>query len=201
MDRLTPTLIKILFLFFTFIGTSCADQGQIKTKTIADVYKTSCAACHGKNGEGIRADNSPSIASLDSWYIERQLKNFNKGIRESHPSDQILESDIASLSTFISGLPVTAQKNEIEGNAATGQALYGVCAACHGVDAKGNQALSSPNLTVIQDWYLVLQLKNFKSGTRGFHSDDTFGRQMQPMAVILIDNTAISNVTAYIMSL
>ena len=32
-------------------------------------------------------------------------------------------------------------------DAAAGQAAYAVCAACHGQDARGNQALGAPNLT------------------------------------------------------
>jgi cytochrome c oxidase cbb3-type subunit 3 len=32
-------------------------------------------------------------------------------------------------------------------SAQLGKAKYGVCAACHGADGKGNQALGAPNLT------------------------------------------------------
>jgi cytochrome c oxidase cbb3-type subunit 3 len=31
--------------------------------------------------------------------------------------------------------------------AALGKSKFGVCAACHGMDGKGNQALGAPNLT------------------------------------------------------
>ena len=46
-----------------------------------------CITCHGANGEGNAALNSPKIAGLPDWYVERQLHNFKKGIRGVHPKD------------------------------------------------------------------------------------------------------------------
>ncbi len=41
------------------------------------------------------------------------------------------------------------------GDAATGKALYAVCAACHGAQGEGNQALNSPKLSGQEEWYLI----------------------------------------------
>ena len=46
-----------------------------------------CAACHGANGMGNKALNSPKIAGQEPWYLERQLKNYKGGIRGTHPKD------------------------------------------------------------------------------------------------------------------
>lgn len=46
-----------------------------------------CAPCHGPQGEGIHAVNSPAIAGLDAAYIERQLDNFRNGKRGTDPRD------------------------------------------------------------------------------------------------------------------
>ena len=43
--------------------------------------------CHGANGEGNKALNSPKIAGLPDWYVERQLHNFKNGIGGVHPKD------------------------------------------------------------------------------------------------------------------
>ena len=48
---------------------------------------TTCAYCHGKNGEGIQAMNAPRTAGMTDWYIARQLQNYKDGIRGSHTSD------------------------------------------------------------------------------------------------------------------
>ena len=46
-----------------------------------------CVSCHGANGEGNKALNSPKIAGLPDWYIESQLHKFRKGIRGVHAKD------------------------------------------------------------------------------------------------------------------
>ena len=46
-----------------------------------------CAACHGANGMGNKALNSPRIAGQEPWYVERQLKNFKAGIRGTKSGD------------------------------------------------------------------------------------------------------------------
>ena len=35
-----------------------------------------CASCHGKNGQGNISLNSPKIAGLPDWYVEKQLYNL-----------------------------------------------------------------------------------------------------------------------------
>jgi cytochrome c oxidase subunit 2 len=84
---------------------------------------------------------------------------------------------------------------------AAGQALYAVCSACHGANGEGNMALNAPKITGQEDWYLERQLTNFRHGVRGSNSKDTYGAQMAPMAAILVDDTAVKNVVAYINSL
>lgn len=87
------------------------------------------------------------------------------------------------------------------GDAAAGKTLYATCAACHGQQAEGNEALHAPKLTGQEDWYLTRQVQNFKSGVRGADKKDTYGLQMAPMAQTLADDKAIENVVAYIKSL
>jgi cytochrome c oxidase subunit 2 len=46
-----------------------------------------CASCHGKDGTGIWSQNAPGLRGANDWYLTRQLKNYKKGIRGSHPQD------------------------------------------------------------------------------------------------------------------
>ena len=82
-----------------------------------------------------------------------------------------------------------------------GQQQFAVCASCHGQNAEGNQAMNAPKLNGLQDWYIARQIKYYKSGVRGAHPDDQFGRQMAPMASMLGTDDAIRNVSAYIAQL
>jgi len=89
-------------------------------------------------------------------------------------------------------------RNASPGNAALGAAQYAVCAACHGQQGEGLQALNAPKLAGQGAWYLKHQLQNFKNGLRGVHEDDVFGKQMAPMAATLANEAAIDNVIAHI---
>jgi cytochrome c oxidase subunit 2 len=87
------------------------------------------------------------------------------------------------------------------GNAAAGKAGYAVCAACHGAQGEGNQAMHAPRLSGQSAWYLERQLRQFKQGSRGTHEKDTFGKMMAPMAATLANDAAIADVVAHIATL
>jgi len=46
-----------------------------------------CATCHGPSAEGLEAQKGPRLSHQHSWYLERQLSNFQEGRRGSHASD------------------------------------------------------------------------------------------------------------------
>jgi cytochrome c oxidase subunit II len=87
------------------------------------------------------------------------------------------------------------------GDADRGKALYAVCATCHGPNAEGMREMNAPALAGREEWYLVRQLQNFKSGARGTNPADIYGLQMAPMAQILADTQAMEDVSAYLSSL
>lgn len=87
------------------------------------------------------------------------------------------------------------------GNAENGEALYQTCAGCHGAQGQGNPALNAPKLSGIGDQYLIRQLKYYRDGVRGAHSDDSLGQQMAAMMGTLPDDDAIRDVVAYINTL
>jgi cytochrome c oxidase subunit 2 len=50
------------------------------------LYAT-CAGCHGNAGQGIWSTNAPRLAHMSDWYLARQIRNFQQGIRGGHPQD------------------------------------------------------------------------------------------------------------------
>ena len=54
--------------------------------TSEPLYAT-CTACHGENGEGKQWLGAPKISGQHDWYLKRQLKNWQDGIRGTHPKD------------------------------------------------------------------------------------------------------------------
>jgi cytochrome c oxidase subunit 2 len=115
---------------------------------------------------------------------------------------RVVVDEEPTFKTWLASHPTFAQSMAVApGDAEAGKQLYTVCAACHGAQAEGTPALNAPKLSGQGDWYLQRQLRNFKSGARGAHEKDTFGKMMAPMAATLTDDAAIANVVAYIKTL
>lgn len=84
---------------------------------------------------------------------------------------------------------------------AAGKQAYQVCAACHGQQGEGNQALNAPHIAGQEGWYLRRQIEAFQQGYRGSKPGDTFGAQMAPMAKQVTDAATLDNLIAYIETL
>jgi cytochrome c553 len=173
-----------------------------------------CTQCHGEQGEGNPLALAPAIAGLPEWYALNQLKGFRAGYRGTHfddipgmrmrPMSLTLQSDadVQAVAAYVASLPAAKPASTLQGGDATrGQALYGPCIACHGVDGGGNQALNGPPLNQMSDWYLLTQLQHFKAGVRGTKPGDNNGMLMRPMSMTLTDEQAMKDVIAYIATL
>jgi cytochrome c oxidase subunit 2 len=86
-------------------------------------------------------------------------------------------------------------------DAAAGAAGYALCASCHGAQGEGVAVMNGPKLAGQEQWYLKSQLVAFKSGPRGTAAGDALGAQMRGMAATLVDDAAVENVIAHILSL
>lgn len=103
---------------------------------------------------------------------------------------------------WLASMPTYAQTRAVvAGDPQQGQAMYAVCAACHGANGEGNVALNAPKLAGQEAWYTRRQIAYFKSGVRGSQPGDTYGPQMAPMAATLATDALVSNVAAYIESM
>jgi cytochrome c oxidase subunit 2 len=106
------------------------------------------------------------------------------------------------VSAWVANLEPVRAAATVDGDAAKGQALYTPCIACHGPAGQGNQALSSPAITHLNDWYLVSSIHKFKDGLRGADaSKDPTGAMMRTMAMTLASDEAVRDVVAYIRTL
>lgn len=172
-----------------------------------------CAACHGSQAEGNPALNAPKLSGQGDWYLKRQLKYFKEGVRGAHDKDVygkqmapmaatlVNNAAIDNVVAYIATLPDNPAPPTVNMQTIKGQKIYATCAACHGSDGRGIQAMNAPRLAGMSDWYLITQLKNFKQGIRGAHSKDMYGPQMASMAAILADDQAINDLVAYINTL
>jgi cytochrome c oxidase subunit 2 len=104
----------------------------------------------------------------------------------------------AAFDSWLASQPTFAEtQNATEPDIAAGQAQYAACAACHGANGEGNQALNAPKIAGQQPWYIERQLNHFKQGARG-GDGDTNGSQMTAFASMLTTDEAVRNISAYI---
>lgn len=176
------------------------------------LYKN-CVQCHGADGQGSDLVHAPQIAGLPTWYTVAQVSHFQHGIRGAHaddvaglkmrPMSRTLKSDadVAVVAEYVASLPHVKKTASVQGDAAKGQAAFATCSACHGADGAGNEALKSPPIRQLEDWYIVVQLDKFKSGVRGYDASDVQGQQMAGIAKGIADVSAMNDLAAYIQTL
>ena len=174
---------------------------------------TFCAVCHGERGEGNRTIGAPQIAGMEEWYVREQLLKFQQGVRGTHPEDIAgmrmrpmarhlkSEAQIKAVASHIAALPTIKSTATLKGSWVKGEVHYKLCIACHGADGKGNAQLKAPGLVKRSDWYLLTQLRNYKTGVRGNDPKrDPVGMTMRPITMML-DEQAMLDVVAYISGL
>ncbi len=177
-----------------------------------------CETCHGVDGIGNEGVQAPRLAGMEPWYLKRQLELFRSGLRGSHPqdiegmemqpmaailSDESIEDIVEWVGSweYVAAAPTLDERGEVEADVDRGRQLYASCAACHGDQAEGSQAMNAPALQGQNDWYLLTQLRNFKAGYRGDDARDRYGSQMRIMAQSLPDEQAMIDVVSYINTL
>lgn len=206
MKRVAPGFLTLLL---ALLQPALTQAAETEREPFDDRY---CMTCHGVDGIGNYGVQAPRLAGMEPWYLKRQLELFRDGLRGTHPEDtegiamqpmaaKLTDESIRDIVDWVGSWDYVPAPELIDGNAARGQTLYATCATCHGAEAQGNEAMGAPALAGQNDWYLVTQLKNFKAGYRGYHSDDTYGRQMRMMAQSLRGEQDILDVVSYINSL
>jgi cytochrome c oxidase subunit 2 len=194
----------------TYASTKAQTAGDA---TAGQAIYTTCATCHGAQGEGNRDLNAPKLAGQAGWYLARQLQDFKRGVRGTHEKDEygkqmapfvaLLPDDAAvrNVVAYIASLPDERPTSTVFGNPDKGRSLYQTCSSCHGSEGQGIWSTYAPRLANMSDWYMQRQLKNFREGVRGSHPQDFYGAQMTSMAKVLADDQAVADLLDYVHTL
>ena len=152
----------------------------------------------------VKMDMVPGMETY-LWFTPTEIGRFELlceelcGIAHHTMRGAVIVESEDDYETWLASNPSFADtQTRVAGNATVGAAQYAVCAACHGQQGEGLVALNAPKIAGQEPWYLRKQLGNYQDGIRGAHEDDTYGRQMAPMAATLANEQIMENVIAHI---
>ena len=152
----------------------------------------------------VKMDMVPGMETY-LWFTPTEIGRFELlceelcGIAHHTMRGAVIVESEDDYETWLASNPSFADtQTRVAGNASVGAAQYAVCAACHGQQGEGLVALNAPKIAGQEPWYLRKQLGNYQDGIRGAHEDDTYGRQMAPMAATLANEQIMENVIAHI---
>ncbi|MPM53362.1 Cbb3-type cytochrome c oxidase subunit CcoP [bioreactor metagenome] len=112
------------------------------------LFMNNCAQCHGSDARGSKG--FPNLLDSDWLHggapeqITKTIHDGRVGVMAPIAAAVGTADDVRNVAHYVlslSGSPNDSIK------AAKGKEKFAVCAACHGMDGKGNQALGAPNLT------------------------------------------------------
>lgn len=112
------------------------------------LFMNNCAQCHGSDARGSKG--FPNLADADWLHggsADKIKESITKGRVGAMPpmgaavggSDDV--KNVAHYVLSLSGSPHDSLRAQL------GKSKFAACAACHGMDGKGNPALGAPNLT------------------------------------------------------
>ncbi|HMM53789.1 MAG TPA: cytochrome-c oxidase, cbb3-type subunit III [Candidatus Desulfobacillus sp.] len=114
------------------------------------LFHTYCSQCHGSDARGARG--FPNLTDNDWLYggapeqIEQTILDGRQGVMPPHA--HLGEETVRDLVNYVRSLS-SGKLSFDAARAERGKAAFNTvgCTACHGPDAKGNQAVGAPNLT------------------------------------------------------
>ena len=154
-----------------------------------------CTQCHGSDAGG--AKGFPNLRDKDWLYggdavsIETTILNGRNGVMPALGAAVGGEPGIKEVANYVRSLSNLQHDAKL---AEAGKAKFAVCAACHGAEAKGNQAVGAPNLTDAV-WLYGSSEETISEGIRGGRNN------MMPAQKERLGEAKVHLLAAYVYSL
>ena len=112
------------------------------------LFMNNCAQCHGSDARGSKG--FPNLADADWLHggspekIKETITGGRRGVMPPMAAAVGTPDDVKNVANYVlslSGSPHDSVRAQL------GKSKFTACAACHGMDGKGNQAVGAPNLT------------------------------------------------------
>jgi cytochrome c oxidase cbb3-type subunit 3 len=112
------------------------------------LFMNNCAQCHGSDARGSKG--FPNLTDSDWLHggtpdaIKTTLTEGRQGVMPPMAAAVGSAEDVRNLAQYVLSLSGSPHDTI---QASLGKSKFGACAACHGMDGKGNTAMGAPNLT------------------------------------------------------
>jgi len=150
------------------------------------LFANNCAACHGSDAKGSKG--FPNLTDSDWLYggsHETIIETITKGRNGQMPPMAAAvggAEDVRNVANYVLSLSGSPHNSVA---AQLGKPKFAACAACHGMDGKGNQALGAPNLTDkiwLHGWgedAVIAMINNGKSNVMPAHGERLSAEQIR----------------------
>ena len=157
------------------------------------LFLNNCAACHGSDARGSKG--FPNLTDNDWLYggsHETIKESITKGRAGAMPPMKAAvgsPEDVRNVAHYVLSLSGSAHDAVA---AQLGKPKFAACAACHGLDGKGNQALGAPNLTDkiwLHGWgeqAIVAMIDNGKTNVMPAHDQRLTSPQIHVLAAYVM---------------
>jgi cytochrome c oxidase cbb3-type subunit 3 len=146
-SRAASAMAPVYARFATMNETELSRDGQ--AMGIGErLFINNCATCHGSDARGSKG--FPNLTDNDWLYggsfetIQQTITQGRNGVMPPMAAAVGGSDDVRNVANYVLSLSGSPHDDIA---AQLGRSKFVVCAACHGVDGKGNQAIGAPNLT------------------------------------------------------
>ena len=194
-DRIAPIYEK-------YMAMNAADIAKdAKALGIGErLFMNNCAQCHGSDARGSKSfpnltDKDWLGGNGDEAYIKATIVNGRTGMMPPMAAAVGSAADVENLAQYVLSLSGSPHDSV---SAAIGKAKFVSCAACHGMNGKGNVALGAPNLTDdiwLHGWgaeHIVNMIQNGKTNVMPPQGDKLTDGQIQVLSAYV---WSLSNTT------
>jgi putative heme-binding domain-containing protein len=143
-----------IFILAGFAALALAQRTPMKPEDVAagrQLYRNSCAGCHGLTGEGGRGPNLMGGRAVSRSSDEALFQSLKFGLAGTDmPPTKLPDEKLWQILAFVRGLSAPAYEIPVEGDDKAGAAIYfgkGGCTRCHAIAGRGG--VSGPDLTSI----------------------------------------------------
>ena len=159
------------------------------------LFMNNCSQCHGSDGAGSKGfpnltnANAGWLGERGAAHIVQTVTNGRTGLMPPMGAAIGGDPEMSELANYVLSLSGSPH-NEIK--AFSGKSKFSTCAACHGVDGKGNKALGAPNLTDnywLHGWgeaAIVSAIKNGKNNVMPAQSPKLSAEQIHVVAAYVL---------------